>query len=237
VARKAHQPTIKRPTMVTIKEANVSTFQFHEAKLQNPKANSTTTLKHMSETFINPKYDNRESQYPYFLTPWDLPFLSATYIQNGLLFPKPKHCSIEGLLESLKDSLSRALVHFYPLAGQLASEVDESRHECMVFVDCNKGPGVKFIHATLDMNMFDVLSPNCVLSVIHSLFDHNRAVNHDSHTLPLLLVQVTELLDGIFIGISMNHMLADGASFWHFWNMSEIPLFDDDKPNDHIDHS
>ena len=191
----------------------------------------------MSETFINPKYDNRESQYPYFLTPWDPPFLSATYIQNGLLFPKPKHCSIEGLLESLKDSLSRALVHFYPLAGQLASEVDESRHECMVFVDCNKGPGVKFIHATLDMNMFDVLSPNCVLSVIHSLFDHNRAVNHDSHTLPLLLVQVTELLDGIFIGISMNHMLADGASFWHFWNMSEIPLFDDDKPNNHIDHS
>nr|GFA79055.1 uncharacterized acetyltransferase At3g50280-like [Tanacetum cinerariifolium] len=35
-------------------------------------------------------------------------------------------------------------------------------------------------------------------------------------TLPLLSVQVTELVDGIFIGGSINHVVADGTSFWRF---------------------
>jgi len=46
---------------------------------------------------------------------------------------------------------------------------------------------------------------------------------YDGHTRPLLSVQVTEQLDGIFIGCSMNHVMADGTSFWHFCKMwSEI---------------
>jgi len=208
--------------MSTITTKPVFTSQFLEPKTQHPKVKLTT--------FIKPKYETKDSKYPYVLTPWDLPFLSATYIQNGLLFPKPKHCSIEDLLESLKDSLSHTLVHFYPLAGRLATQVDENRHECMLSVDCNKGPGVRFIYATLDMTMFDILSPKDVPSAVHSLFDHNGAVSHDGHTQPLLSVQVTELLDGIFIGVSMNHMLADGTSFWHFWNMwSEIHNANDEK--------
>lgn len=36
-------------------------------------------------------------------------------------------------------------------------------------------------------------------------------------------MQVTELVDGIFIGCSMNHVVADGTSYWNFWNIwSEI---------------
>ncbi|KMT11339.1 hypothetical protein BVRB_5g106720 [Beta vulgaris subsp. vulgaris] len=39
----------------------------------------------------------------------------------------------------------------------------------------------------------------------------------------LLTILVTELLDGVFIGCSMNHALADGTSYWLFWKMwSEI---------------
>ncbi|KAJ7962268.1 HXXXD-type acyl-transferase family protein [Quillaja saponaria] len=39
----------------------------------------------------------------------------------------------------------------------------------------------------------------------------------------LLAVQVTELVDGFFIGCSLNHSAADGTSFWHFFNTwSEI---------------
>ncbi|KAI3460200.1 hypothetical protein Pfo_016863 [Paulownia fortunei] len=39
----------------------------------------------------------------------------------------------------------------------------------------------------------------------------------------LLSIQVTELIDGIFIGCSMNHAVADGSSFWHFLNtLSEV---------------
>lgn len=36
-------------------------------------------------------------------------------------------------------------------------------------------------------------------------------------------MQVTELVDGFFIGCTMNHCVADGTSFWHFFNSwSEI---------------
>nr|GFC77236.1 uncharacterized acetyltransferase At3g50280-like [Tanacetum cinerariifolium]GFC77239.1 uncharacterized acetyltransferase At3g50280-like [Tanacetum cinerariifolium] len=57
--------------------------------------------------------------------------------------------------------------------------------------------------------------PNDV-TLFHPFFDLNHAINHDGHTLPLLSVQVTELVDGIFIGGSINHVVADGTSLWRF---------------------
>lgn len=183
-------------------------------------------IEHILECFIKPKYEVEESKHPYHLGPWDLIMLSSHYIQKGLLFPKPSphsKYSIEKLLDSLKESLSLTLVHFYPLAGRLATEVYEDRHECMVFIDPSKGPGARFIYATLDTTLSDILSPTDVPLVVQSLFDHGRAVNHDGHTRPLLSVQVTELLDGVFIGVSINHVVADGTSYWQFWNTwSEI---------------
>ncbi|KAJ8435955.1 hypothetical protein Cgig2_023331 [Carnegiea gigantea] len=107
---------------------------------------------------------------------------------------------MKDLLESLKDSLLLTLVHFYPLAGHLAIKVDEDWHECLIYLDCNKGLGPRFIHAYLQMSMSDILSPTEVPLVIQSLFDHHGAINYNAHTRPLLSVQVTELLDGIFIG-------------------------------------
>lgn len=184
---------------------------------------SSSGVKHVSKCLIKPKYEAKESKYPYHLTPWGLALLSLQYIQTGLLFSKPQLYSIESLLESLKDSLSLTLVHFYPLAGQLSTQVNEDRHESLVFVDCNKGPGAKFTHATLEMTISDILPPTDVPLLVQSFFDLNKAMNHDGHTLPLLSVQVTELLDGIFIGVSMNHVLVDGTSYWNFWNIwSEI---------------
>ncbi|TQD86959.1 hypothetical protein C1H46_027473 [Malus baccata] len=73
------------------------------------------------------------------------------------------------------------------------------------------------------MSISDILSPTDVLLVVQSFFDHDRAVNHDGHTMSSLTIQVTELVDGILIGPSMNHCLGDGTSFWHFFNIwSEI---------------
>jgi len=185
---------------------------------------SSSAVEYISECFIKPKYEVEDSKHPYHLTSWGLSLLSIHYIQSGLLFSKPHQFSIDDLLESLKNSLSLALVHFYPLAGQFATRADnEGRHECLVFIDCTKGPGANFIHANLDMTVFDILSPTYVPLVVQSFFDLTGVTNHEGHTQPLLSVQVTELLDGIFIGVSMNHVLVDGTSFWHFWNTwSEI---------------
>ncbi|GAB4852224.1 hypothetical protein Ancab_016416 [Ancistrocladus abbreviatus] len=182
-----------------------------------------TSIRHVSESFIKPKDRVGESKQHVYLSPCDLLMLSSHYIQKGLLFTKPPHFDIQLFLKSLKHSLSVALVHFYPLAGQFVTKADEDQHSCLIFIDCSKGDGARFIHATLDATINDILSPIDVPLVVQSLFDHDRAVNHDGHVRPLLSIQVTELADGIFIGCSMNHVIGDGTSYWNFVNAwSEI---------------
>lgn len=195
---------------------------------RNRKMSSSETVKQISECFIKPKYKVHEANQPYYLAPMDLAMLCFHYIQKGLLFIKPSHFnnqefSVNKHLQSLKESLSLTLVHFYPLAGRLATRINKNQHESLVYVDCNKGDGARFIYATLNMTVSEILSPKEVPVVVQSLFDHDRAINHDGHELPLLSVQVTELVDGVFIGCSMNHAIVDGTSYWHFWKLwSEI---------------
>ncbi|KAK9684905.1 hypothetical protein RND81_10G241500 [Saponaria officinalis] len=43
-----------------------------------------------------------------------------------------------------------------------------------------------------------------------------KVVNHDAHSRALLSVQVTELVDGVFIGYTLNHAVGDGTSLWLF---------------------
>ena len=45
----------------------------------------------------------------------------------------------------------------------------------------------------------------------------NGVLNYKGIFKPLLAVQVTELVDGIFIACTMNHCVVDGTSFWHFF--------------------
>ncbi|XP_042509128.1 uncharacterized acetyltransferase At3g50280-like [Macadamia integrifolia] len=79
----------------------------------------------------------------------------------------------------------------------------------------NNKPGVDFVHAVADVSMADILSTIDVHPILQSFFLlDRRAIN----TLPLLAVQVTELVDGIFIACSFNHVVGDGSSYWHFFN-------------------
>ncbi|XP_028107299.1 uncharacterized acetyltransferase At3g50280-like [Camellia sinensis] len=188
-------------------------------------------VQYISECFIKPKSsaDKEETKQPIIhLAPWDLTMLSIHYIQKGLLFVKPSSMNdqentVQALLERLKESLSRTLVPFYPLAGRLATSKQENPPHYYVYIDNHNSPGAKFIHATVNLTVSDILSPVDVPQVVQSFFDHDRAINHDGHTMSLLSIQVTELVDGIFIGCSINHVVVDGTSYWHFFNtLSDI---------------
>ncbi|AES73323.1 uncharacterized acetyltransferase At3g50280 [Medicago truncatula] len=190
---------------------------------------NTPSLNLVSECFIKPCPPIEDSNQICYLGPWDISMLSAYYIQKGLLFKKPTSSSlnkqhfIENLVEKLKHSLSLTLFHFHPLSGRLVTKKSEDPHFYTVFVDCKNSLGAKFIHATLDITINDILSPVDVPPIVHSFFDHHRAVNHDGHTMSLLSIQVTELLDSVFIGCSMNHCIGDGTGYWNFFNsFSEI---------------
>ncbi|KAG7549912.1 Transferase [Arabidopsis thaliana x Arabidopsis arenosa] len=159
--------------------------------------------------------------------------LSMHYIQKGLLFLKPSFSEsgnavtpkefMDTLLQKLKDSLATTLIHFYPLAGRLSTLKTDNPRYHSVFVDCNNSPGAGFIHAKSDLSVSDILGSKYVPLVVQSLFDHHKSLNRDGHTMSLLSVKVTELVDGVFIGLSMNHTIGDGSSFWQFFNsLSEI---------------
>ncbi|KAM3710360.1 hypothetical protein ACB098_01G025200 [Castanea mollissima] len=169
-------------------------------------------IRYVFESFVKPQNALGESKRTLYLTPWDLGLASLNYIQKGLLFTKHPTANneedfIKSLLDRLKRSLSVTLVHFYPLAGRLVTQKIENPPSSLIFIDCSNSPGAKFIYADLDMKVSDILSPVDVPSIIQSFFDHDRAVNYDGHTMPLLSIQVTELKDGIFIGCSMNHCI------------------------------
>ncbi|XP_058784747.1 uncharacterized acetyltransferase At3g50280-like [Vicia villosa] len=192
---------------------------------------NSSRAERVSECFIKPLFPVQNSNHICNLTPWDIAMLSMHYIQKGLLFKKPSPLNnqqdfINNFLDNLKQSISIDFFHFYPLSGHLVTQITQNPPSYSVLVDCsgdNNNPGARFIYANLDSTIHDILSPIDTPSVVNSLFDLDRAINHDGHTMPLLSIQVTELLDGVFKGCSMNHSLGDGTSFWNFFNTwSEI---------------
>ncbi|KAH7520210.1 uncharacterized acetyltransferase At3g50280 [Ziziphus jujuba] len=166
------------------------------------------------------------------LTPWDLQLLLVDPIQKGLLFQKPPKATpslsqpneIENsLIPHLKSSLSRTLDFFPPLAGRLASIEHANDNTTSFLIDCNNA-GALFVYAKADeVSISDIVDPLCHPRIIHSFFTLNGVRNFQGTTKPLLGVQVTELIDGVFIGCTINHTVVDGSSFWHFFNSwSEI---------------
>ncbi|XP_074288143.1 putative acetyltransferase At3g50280 [Silene latifolia] len=183
-----------------------------------------TQTKVVSQCFVKPKYKTKASKQPYFLGPSELAFLPFDQLQKGLLFStKPKNVQSD-LLETLKDAIAISLVHFYPLAGRFSIEEFHDENTKWVYLDCNKGPGAGLVHATVEETVSNIVSSVDVHPIVRSFFDlGEKSVNYDGHTRPLVSVQVTELIDGIFIGFTMNHSLVDGNSQWHFINsLSEI---------------
>ncbi|XVF61203.1 hypothetical protein PTKIN_Ptkin08bG0111200 [Pterospermum kingtungense] len=79
-----------------------------------------------------------------------------------------------------------------------------------------------FLLTATGVTISDIIKPVYVPPIIHSFFPLNGLKNHEGITNPLLGIQVTDLADGIFIGCSINHGVADGTSFWHFINSWSI---------------
>ncbi|PUZ49843.1 hypothetical protein GQ55_6G010900 [Panicum hallii var. hallii] len=163
------------------------------------------------------------------LTPWDLQMLTVDHIQMGVLLPKPPGPGGGGgdqLVERLASSFARALARFHPFAGRLA--VEETRGSSddggtvAVSLRCT-GDGAEFVHAVAaGVTVADVAGPLHVPRVVWSFFPLDGLVGADaaagSRARPVLAAQVTELADGVFVTMSLNHGVADGAAFWHLFN-------------------
>ncbi|RZC67923.1 hypothetical protein C5167_011628 [Papaver somniferum] len=125
----------------------------------------------------------------------------------------PEDGSIEGYRRRLEKKMRCT-------TGRLAVKVhdDDDDETVSFYIDCNSA-GAEFIHASANITVADITDSIHVPAILkNSFFTLNDAVNFDGRSKPLLSVQVTELLDGLFIGCSINHTVCDGKSFWHFFN-------------------
>ncbi|CAO2210366.1 unnamed protein product [Urochloa humidicola] len=159
------------------------------------------------------------------LTPLDLRLIRTDYIQKGILLPNPP-VSGAALAAALESSFARALRLFYPFAGRLAAD-EGGDGTVTVSLRCT-GEGADFVHAAAPgVAAADIVSSLYTPPVVSEFHSFDPALAADAsaavETLPLLSAQVTEVADGVFIGVTMNHAVADGTAFWHFFNTwSEI---------------
>uniref|UniRef100_A0A7N0V9F0 Uncharacterized protein n=1 Tax=Kalanchoe fedtschenkoi TaxID=63787 RepID=A0A7N0V9F0_KALFE len=130
-------------------------------------------------------------------------------LSKGCLFARPP-IPIHNLITHLK----RGLSHFLALAGRLI--IDSNGY---VYIACNDS-GAGFIHANANcITIREVLSPySDVTNCYKKFFAMDRTISYDGHFKLILTVQVTEPLDGLFIGCTVNHAVVDGTSLWNFLN-------------------
>ncbi|KAH7544690.1 hypothetical protein FEM48_Zijuj01G0012500 [Ziziphus jujuba var. spinosa] len=135
--------------------------------------------------------------------------------------------NVNTITNILKQSLSRVLVPFYPLAGRLQS-IGRGR----VQINCNS-MGVPFIEAESDSELDEYFGdlyaapPSLRYDKLVPNVDYSTTPIHER---PLLLVQLTSFSSCglVCLGISMSHTVIDGYSAFHF--LSEWTRFARNKP-------
>ncbi|WOL00488.1 HXXXD-type acyl-transferase family protein [Canna indica] len=200
------------------------------------EAAAAAEVKIISKNTIRPsaRPNEQDGARVIHLTPWDLKMISVDYIQKGILFLKQQQQQQQqqeeeeesvSVISALRASFAITLNHFFPLAGRLVvtHHEDSESPSLSISLKCDD-QGAVFIHASAPtVKVSDILDSLYVPPVLLSFFPLNGVINYDGHRFPVFAVQVTELHDGIFIGCSVNHCVADGTSFWHFMNSwSEI---------------
>nr|AAM69843.1 HCBT-like putative defense response protein [Aegilops tauschii] len=182
----------------------------------------------MSRRMVRPETTALPPVETIHLTPWDLKSITVEHIQKGVLLPKPPTTGGHVDVERLASSFGRALGRFYPYAGRLDAAVvpasnDGASPQCQsltISLRCG-GEGAEFIHAVApSVTVADITASLLVPRAVWSFFPLDGLLGADAieGSLPLLAAQVTELADSVFIAVSMNHSVADGMTFWQFFN-------------------
>ncbi|CAJ2639149.1 spermidine hydroxycinnamoyl transferase-like [Trifolium pratense] len=114
----------------------------------------------------------------------------------------------ENVIETLKNSLSKILVHYYPIAGRLCYS-DEEVDSCRVELNLNaKGAILLEAETTKTIHDYGDFSPSDSTKELIPIIDYNQPFQE----MPLLVVQVTSFKNnqGFAIGVALSHSLTDG---------------------------
>ncbi|XP_068329611.1 acyltransferase Pun1-like [Pyrus communis] len=107
----------------------------------------------------------------------------------------------------LQDSLSKALVQFYPMAGRVKSPA---------LIECND-EGAHFLEARVNCQLSDLLIQPNPESLNHLMAQNDPKTANEALGSTLLLVQISVFnCGGIVVSVSASHKIADAASFLTF---------------------
>ncbi|KAG5527661.1 hypothetical protein RHGRI_028552 [Rhododendron griersonianum] len=164
-----------------------------------------------------PQTPNSTAQTTLPLTFFDVLWLR--FLPNQRLFfyefPYPETTLIDTILPKLKHSLSAALQHYLPLAGNLTWPPDSGKP----IIQYNEGDTVSLTVAESEANFYHLSG---------SIFREAEKFHHlvpslpaSKTTVPVLALQVTLFPDaGLSIGYAAHHAVFDGKSismFMHSW--------------------
>lgn len=153
------------------------------------------------------------------LTYFDHPWLGFHRMRRILFYKLPisKLDFVQNIIPPLKDSLSHALKHYTPLAGNVACPLDTNGYPEIRYVT---GDSVSLIFSESDMDFSYLIS------------DHPRSAKDFYHLVPklgepkdapgirlapLLAIQVTLFPNnGVSIGFTNHHVVGDGATIVAF---------------------
>ncbi|KAJ1283031.1 hypothetical protein BS78_03G096600 [Paspalum vaginatum] len=196
------------------------------------EGSTTAQVQVMSRRVVLPEPPPPPPTEEVHLTPWDLQMLALGYIQSGLLLPKP-NLEPGVVVDRLASAFARALGLFYPFAGRLVvgkRGAGDGSTATTMSLRCT-GEGVEFVHAAAPgVTAADITAgaPRYIpRELVASLFPPGGLLSFDaaspesdegSRRAPVLAAQVTELADGVFVAVSLNHGVGDGTTFWHFVN-------------------
>ncbi|XP_027341329.1 spermidine hydroxycinnamoyl transferase-like [Abrus precatorius] len=142
------------------------------------------------------------SDYDHYTRPGHTPLI---YIYRA------KHIH-KNAIERMRSSLSKILVHYYPIAGRL-SLTQSGRIE----LDCNtKGVTLLEAESTKSFDEYGDFSPSMPIKELVPTIDYTQPIE----SLPLLFIQVTRFQgdQGLAIGLAVSHPVGDGITWIHFLN-------------------
>ncbi|XP_056693854.1 spermidine hydroxycinnamoyl transferase-like [Spinacia oleracea] len=146
------------------------------------------------------------------LSEWDQTGM-ITHVPTVYFYkPSQEWCtsSTRSIIDTLKESLSRVLVHFYPLAGRVRW-IRQRRLELM----CDT-MGVELIEAESSNELSDFGDFSSQTNLFENLIpfvNYGKPIDE----LPLVLGQLTKFrCGGVCLGVNISHILADGQSALHF---------------------
>lgn len=119
--------------------------------------------------------------------------------------------SSDAIINTLRQSLSKVLVHFYPLAGRLSWTAGGGS---TLVLNCNAN-GVLLIEAESDAVLADLgdFSPTPEFNHLVPSVDYGDPIED----IPLLVGQLTKLrCGGISLGFAISHVVADGQGLCNF---------------------